>query len=149
MRLEQELHAVTVHSNYLEGELSNKNDMLAASERSHAKEIREARGELDRVRHSLERRDAELASMRMSNERTSKEMDRLRKKFHEKELEHSSRYELLEQDLNKERELVVLKDRRALLAEDRYEALQREVTSMTEMARKASDEATAREEEIR
>lgn len=148
-RLEQELHAITVHSNYLEGEVSNKNEVLALSEGNHSKEIREVRGALDRVRASLERRDGELSSMRISNERLSKEMDRLRKQFHEKELEYTSQYELLEQDLNKERELVMLKDQRASLAEDRYGALQREVASMTEMARKASDVASAREEEIR
>jgi len=67
-------------------------------------------------------------------------MDRLRKRFHDKELEYTSQYELLVQDLNKERELVMLKDQRALLAKDRYGALQREVTSSTEVAQKASDE---------
>ncbi len=59
------------------------------------------------------------------------------------ELEHASQGEMLEQDLDKERELAALKQQKALLVEDRCAALMREMTELNELVREATEGAAA------
>jgi nucleoprotein TPR len=148
-RLEQELDAVSSHSNYLDGELSNRNDEIASLKRDHSAEVRALRSELDGARLALERTERDLTSARLVNDRTSRDVERSQGRMRDAELAHASRREMLERDLDKERELAALKEQRALLAEDRCAALAREMTELKELAREATEGATAHAEEAR
>ncbi|KAL3809139.1 hypothetical protein ACHAXA_007242 [Cyclostephanos tholiformis] len=148
-RLEQELDAVTSHSNYLDGQLLNRNDVITSLRHEHSTEVRALRSELVDVRLTLERTEMDLTSARLVNDRTSHDIERLQEKARDAELEHATQRELLERDLDKERELAALKDQRALLAEDRSVALSREVEELKELAREATNGATAQAEEMR
>ena len=83
------------------------------------------------------------------NDRMSRDVERLQGRMCDAELEHVSRREMLERDLDKERELAALKEQRAFLAEDRCGALTREMTELKELAREATEGATAHAEEAR
>lgn len=141
-RLEQELQAVTSHSNYLDGELSTKNEAIASLKQRHSGEVRTLRSELDTVQLTLEQRERDLSSARMMSEHTSRDIDRLQKKLYDREMEFNTQKELLENDINKERELVSLKDQRMVLAEDQRMSLLHEVEELKTLAKEASDEAT-------
>ena len=58
-------------------------------------------------------------------------------------LEHPSWREMLERDLDKERELAVLKEERALLVEDWCAALTWDMTELHELLREVMEGATA------
>lgn len=148
-RLEQELQAVTAHSNYLDGEVSAKSEALSKMRVSHGEEVRALRAELDRARLSLERTERELSSARSAAEGKSSDLDRLQRRLYDAEVEHASQRELLERDLNRERELVMLKEQRTLLAEERSSSLLREVEELKALAAEAAEEAGARDEDVR
>ena len=105
------------------------------------------RSELDGAQLALERTERNLMSARLVNNRTSRDLERSQGRMRNAELEHSSRRKMLERDLDKERELVALKEHRALLAENRCVALTREMTELKELAREATEGATAHAEE--
>ena len=63
------------------------------------------------------------------------------------ELEHKSWCKILQQDLDKEKELAVLKEQWVLLAEDWCVALTREMMELKELAREATEGATAHTKE--
>eukprot|EP00579_Thalassiosira_antarctica_P013616 CAMPEP_0201939780 /NCGR_PEP_ID=MMETSP0903-20130614/43907_1 /ASSEMBLY_ACC=CAM_ASM_000552 /TAXON_ID=420261 /ORGANISM="Thalassiosira antarctica, Strain CCMP982" /LENGTH=2217 /DNA_ID=CAMNT_0048481399 /DNA_START=64 /DNA_END=6717 /DNA_ORIENTATION=- len=141
-RLEQELQAVTTHSNYLDGELASKNETITSLKQSHSSQVRTLRGEADQLQLSLEQRERDLTSARTSADRTSANLDRLQKKLYDKEMEFTQQKESLEQDLNQERELVSLKEQRTLLAEDQRASLKRELEELKTLAKEAAEEAT-------
>jgi len=147
-RLDQELAAVTAHSDYLDGELASRSEAVGVLRQSHSAELRVLRGELDQARLSLEQRERDLSSARTSARLASSEADRLQRKLYDKEVEYVQQKELLERDLNQERELVSLKEQRMLLAEDQRAALTREVEELKSLAKEAADEATAQAEEF-
>ncbi len=148
-RLEQELDALTSHSNYLDGELSNRNDAIASLKREYSIETRALRSELDVARLTLERTERDLMSARLVNDQMSHEVEHLQGRIRDAKLEYSSRCEMLERDLDKERELSALKEQRTLLAEDRCAALNREMAELKQLAREATEGATAQDEETR
>ena len=55
LRFEQELDAVSSHSNYLDGKLSNRNNEIASLKRNHLVRVWALRSELDGVQLVLER----------------------------------------------------------------------------------------------
>ena len=63
------LDAVQSHSDYLEGELSARNESLGALKASHGREVRALRGEGDALRLQLEQRERDLQAARMSGRR--------------------------------------------------------------------------------
>jgi len=146
-RLQQELDALTAHTNYIEGELASKNDNISNLRSNHSMEVRNLRKELDRVQLELSSKDRDLESARSSGDHTSAEVEKLRKKLYDKEVEFSNERETLLQDLNKERELVSLKEQRMLLAEDQKESLLREVEELKALAKEATEEAATQAEE--
>lgn len=81
-----------------------------------------------------------MFSTRMAGEHSSLEVGRLQKKLYDREMEFNDRRELLEQDLNKERELV--------LAEDQRASLLREVEELKTLAKQATNEAVRQSEDI-
>ena len=68
------------------------------------------RSELDGAQLALERTERNLMSARLVNNRTSRDLERSQGRMRNAELEHSSRRKMLERDLDKERELVALKE---------------------------------------
>ena len=129
-RLEQELDAVTSHLNYLDGVLSNRNNAIASLKYEYSMETRALRSELDVGRLTLERTERDLTSARLVNDQTSRDVENLQGRIHDAKLEHSSRCEILERDLDKEWELSALMEQRTLLAEDRCMALDREMAEL-------------------
>ena len=145
-RLEQELDAVTSHTNYLDGELSNRNETIASLKREYSTESRALWSELDVARLTLERTERDLASARLVNDQTTRDVENLQGRIRDAKLEHSSMREMLERDLDKERELSALKEQRTLLAEDRCAAMNREMAELKQLAREATEGAAQAEE---
>ena len=100
-RLEQELDAVTSHSNYLNGEITIKSDIIATLKREHSVEVRSLRSELDQVRYTLEQTERDLSSTKLMSDRTNQELERIQQKVYNTQLEYNSRIEILEVDLYK------------------------------------------------
>jgi len=65
------------------------------------------------------------------------------RRMRDAELEHVSRREMLERDLDKERELAALREQKALLVEDRCAAPTREMTELNELVREATEGTAA------
>lgn len=147
-RLETELQSMTSHSNYLDKELASRNDEIAKMKREHSSEVRDLRNELDNVRLALEESQRDNISARRMAERSSAELDKITKKLYDKENEFVEQRELLESDLNKERELIALKEQRMVLAEDQRKAAVREVEELRKMAQEAALEAATHVDEI-
>ena len=141
-RLEQELTAVTSHAGYLEGELADRTEAAGELRRAHAAEARQLRGDADRLRGTLESRERDLTTARMATARASAELDKLQEKLHETELRHTQQMELLDLDLRKERELILLKEQRTLLAEDQRDSLLREVEELKALANEAASDVS-------
>ena len=147
-RLESELQSMTSHSNYLDKELASRNDDIASMKREHSSEVRELRNELDTIRLALEQSQRDNTSARRAAERSSTELDKVTKKLYDKENEFVEQKELLERDLNKERELIALKDQRMVLAEDQRKMAVREVEELRKLAKEAAMEAATHVDEI-
>ena len=141
-RLEQELDVVQSHSTYLEGELSGRNDVISNLRQSHSSELRSLRGELTAAQLTLEQRERDLSSARTIAEQSSTDIDRITKKMYDNELEYNQQRQLLEGDLEHERELVALKEQRTLLAEEQRDSLLREVEELKTLAKEAAHEAS-------
>ena len=108
------MEATTAHSNYLDGELTARNNVLASVRQEHSTEVRALRSDLDQARWTLERTEDELCSARLINDRTCQDVERMQHKIHDIELENASWKEVLERDLDKEQELVAWKEHCAL-----------------------------------
>ncbi|KAL7539107.1 hypothetical protein ACHAXR_009024, partial [Thalassiosira sp. AJA248-18] len=147
-RLEQELGAVQSHSDYLDGELASRNEIISSLKVAHSGELRILRGELTQAQLLLEQRERDLSSSRMMANQTSNEVERLQKKIYDDQMEYTASKELLEGDLNSERELVGLKEQRMLLAEDQRTSLLREVEGLKDLAREATEEAARQADEL-
>ncbi len=147
-RLETELQSMTSHSNYLDKELASRNDDIAKMKREHSSEVRDLRNELDNIRLALEESQRDNVSARRMAERSSAELDKVTKKLYDKENEFVEQRELLESDVNKERELIALKEQRMLLAEDQRKAAVREAEELRKMAKEAAMEAATHVDEI-
>lgn len=147
-RLKQELDATTSHSNYVDSELASRNETISTLKNGHASEVRTLRGELDHVKLELAQRQRELSSSRMGMESTLSELEKIRCKLQEKEYAFAEEREVMQQDLNKERELVTLKEQRMLLAEDQRDSLMREVESLKVLAREAEEESMGKDAEL-
>ena len=148
-RLEQELDAVTSHSNYLNGEITIKSDIITTLKREHSVEVRSLRSELDQVRYTLERTERDLSSTKLTSDRANQELERIQQKVYNTQLEYNSRIEILEVDLYKERELASMKDQRVLLMEDQNSVLTRKMDELRQLAQEASDEKEALTNETR
>lgn len=92
----------------------------------------------------LEQRDRELVSTKRHLELAQGEIDRLRNESHQKECAFIEQREKLEMDLNKERELVALKEQAVLLARDQRDGALNELKDVRLMA----EEAAIREERM-
>eukprot|EP00970_Alexandrium_tamarense_P007523 scaffold1391_cov267-Alexandrium_tamarense.AAC.1 len=147
-RLKQELDATTSHSNYVDSELASRNETISTLKNGHASEVRTLRGELDHVKLELAQRQRELSSSRMGMESSLSELEKIRCKLQEKEYAFAEEREVMQQDLNKERELVTLKEQRMLLAEDQRDSLMREVESLKVLAREAEEESMGKDAEL-
>lgn len=147
-RLQQELDAVTSHSNHIEQELASKNQALVAARHEHAKEVRLLRGEADERKYELEKRDRELSSTRRHLELAQAELERMRNVLHEKEYQFIEQREMMEQHLNKERELVSLKDQAMLLARDQRDAAAEELKNIQAAAMEAAERERRMEQEM-
>ena len=132
----------------MEGELASRNESISNLRSLHSAEVRALRVELDRSQSELQQKERDLATARTSSDHVAGELEKLGKKLYDREYEFSEQRELLHQDLNKERELVLLKEQRMLLAEDQKESLLREVEELKALAREATEEATAQVEEV-
>ena len=66
---------MTSHSNYLDGELSNRNDAIALLKCEYSTETHALRLELVVTRLALERTERDLTSARLVNDQTSSSSD--------------------------------------------------------------------------
>ena len=94
------------------------------------------------MKWELEKRDRDLNSTRRHFELSQSEIERMRSLLHTKECEFIEQRERMERDLNKERELVVLKEQGMILARDQRDTALGELRDI----RAAAEEAAMREE---
>ena len=148
-RLESELDAVGAHCTYLEGELDAANGAAASLRSGHGAEVRSMRAEADSLRLSLEQRERELQSARMSSKHAGSEVERLQLRIYDLERAHTDARQKLENDLDKERDVVALKEQKAALLAEQNEALQRELDSVKRSAAEIASEGDAKVAEAR
>ena len=147
-RLQQELDAVTSHSNHIEEQLSTKSHALVEARNELSKEIRLLQTLSDEKQWELEKRDREISSTRRHFELAQAEIERMRNAIHEKECYFIEQREMLEQDLNKERELVSLKEQAMLLARDQRDSAVEELKDIRALAQDAAQRESRLETEM-
>ena len=128
--------------------MAARNASLAEARNEHAKEIRSLRGDADERKYELERRDRDLASTRRHLELAQAELERMRNTLHEKECQFIEQREMIEKDLNKERELVSLKDQAMQLAREQRDTVAQELRDIQAMAVEAAEREGRMEREM-
>ena len=147
-RLQQELDAITSHSNAMEEQLNARSSALATARNEHAKELRLVQTQSDEKQWELEKRDRDLSSTKRHFELAQSEIERMRNVLHQKECVFIEQREMMEQDLNKERELVSLKEQAMLLARDQRDAAVQELNDIRAIAQEAAEREGRLESEL-
>jgi nucleoprotein TPR len=132
----------------MESQLNLKSNTLSEVRAQHSQEIRQIASISDERQWTLEKRERELASTRRHLELAQAELDRLRNDMYQKECGFIEQRELMEMDLNKERELVMLKEQAMLLARDQRDGAFKELEDMKAMAAEAAEREEKLEKEM-
>jgi nucleoprotein TPR len=132
----------------MEEQLSSKTRALSTATQDHAQELRLIQVQSDEKEWELEKTKRELASIRRHLELANSEVHRIRAELHDKECHFIEQREKLECDLNKERELVMLKEQAMLLARDQRDGALQELQDIRTAAIQAAERESRLEHEM-
>lgn len=140
-RLTIEVDTISTHSQWVQDELSAKNEQLASLKASQASELAQLRADFDSAVMEKESGNSELVALRRRNEQLDSKVEQLSKDLHSTRQEASATTMAMEHELVAERRLVSLQKESLERLQQRHGAVVQEMENLRALANEAQQDS--------
>jgi nucleoprotein TPR len=140
-RLHKEVDNISTHSQWVQGELSAKNEHLASLKASQASELAQLRADFDSAVMEKESVNSELVTLRRRNEQLDCKVEHLAKDLYSTRQEASATTMAMEHELVAERRLVSLQKESLERLQQRHDAVVQDMDDLQALANEAQHDS--------
>jgi nucleoprotein TPR len=140
-RLNTEVDSISTHSQWVQNELSARNEQLASLKASQASELAQLRADFDSAVMEKESTNSELVTLRRRNEQLDSKVEHLSKDLHSTRQEASATTMAMEHELVAERRLVSLQNQSLERLQQRHDSVVQEMDDLRALATEAQQDS--------